>query len=443
MTRLKTAVSTLLCLSLLGCAAGSLTLAAAPHTPALPPGLAPPDALVLTTSDLVPGDVLELVVDGLEPAESVHFAFSTTLGSGPCLGGFGGLCLDLVGPKRIGTATAGLAGTATLALWVPDSLSPGATVAFQALVDRDEDSMASVPVELEVIDPVVDADGDGYARDEDCDDADPAVHPGAREVCDGIDNDCDPDSTEAGVVTLDGHTNYSTITDAVTHAPSDAMVAVCEGTYVEDVEITPHGLTLWAPHGPDVTIVESAGGWRGPMRISAPEVTVDGFSIRGAIYSWYAVAVDDRDFVLQNSRVEDNEGDAINIQASGALILDTVISNSGTGISVGYADSGSGERLTLIDNYAAYGGAIEMHRRSDFVLLDSVVHSNRAAGNGGGVYVWDAVGEPSGRFEAIDCDFGIGATENTPDDAFSGATDKSYAAYSVGSSFVCTSASCY
>jgi len=36
-----------------------------------------------------------------------------------------------------------------------------------------------------------DRDGDGVGADEDCDDGDPTVHPGAREVCDGADQDCD------------------------------------------------------------------------------------------------------------------------------------------------------------------------------------------------------------------------------------------------------------
>ncbi len=36
-----------------------------------------------------------------------------------------------------------------------------------------------------------DADGDGYGADDDCDDTDPAVHPGAEELCDQLDNDCD------------------------------------------------------------------------------------------------------------------------------------------------------------------------------------------------------------------------------------------------------------
>ncbi len=40
--------------------------------------------------------------------------------------------------------------------------------------------------------PVEDADADGFTVDQgDCDDADPAIRPGAEEACDGIDQDCD------------------------------------------------------------------------------------------------------------------------------------------------------------------------------------------------------------------------------------------------------------
>ena len=38
--------------------------------------------------------------------------------------------------------------------------------------------------------PFADADGDGIANAEDCDPADPDVYEGAAEVCDGLDNDC-------------------------------------------------------------------------------------------------------------------------------------------------------------------------------------------------------------------------------------------------------------
>ena len=48
--------------------------------------------------------------------------------------------------------------------------------------------------------PAIDLDGDGWSAPEDCDDADPWRHPGAPEVCDGIDNDCAGGVDDAMVV---------------------------------------------------------------------------------------------------------------------------------------------------------------------------------------------------------------------------------------------------
>jgi MYXO-CTERM domain-containing protein len=43
---------------------------------------------------------------------------------------------------------------------------------------------------------IVDADGDGANDGPDCDDTDPKVNPGAEELCNGVDDDCDGDTDE-------------------------------------------------------------------------------------------------------------------------------------------------------------------------------------------------------------------------------------------------------
>ncbi|MBT6143958.1 MAG: carboxypeptidase [Gemmatimonadetes bacterium] len=51
-----------------------------------------------------------------------------------------------------------------------------------------------------------DLDGDGYdiENDGDCDDSEPDVWPGNQEICDGLDNDCDPTTDETSDVDGDG-----------------------------------------------------------------------------------------------------------------------------------------------------------------------------------------------------------------------------------------------
>jgi photosystem II stability/assembly factor-like uncharacterized protein len=52
--------------------------------------------------------------------------------------------------------------------------------------------------------PVQDRDGDGVDCESDCEDGDAAVYPGAEEVCDGVDSNCDPEDLDEADLDLDG-----------------------------------------------------------------------------------------------------------------------------------------------------------------------------------------------------------------------------------------------
>ncbi len=55
------------------------------------------------------------------------------------------------------------------------------------------------------VETIPDADGDGFSELSDCNDADATVHPGAAELCDGIDQDCDASIDDEAI---DGATFY-------------------------------------------------------------------------------------------------------------------------------------------------------------------------------------------------------------------------------------------
>lgn len=76
----------------------------------------------------------------------------------------------------------------------------------------------------------IDADGDGYTADLDCDDANPLVHTASLESCNGLDDDCDGQIDEADDVLLDAITLYPDIDGdgyGAGYGAGDALV-VCE-----------------------------------------------------------------------------------------------------------------------------------------------------------------------------------------------------------------------
>jgi hypothetical protein len=73
-----------------------------------------------------------------------------------------------------------------------DAILPLGSYVLTAIVEDTEGNTASDQTDYDVIDPDdYDADGDGFTSNGgDCDDSNHTIYPGAPEVCDGLDNDC-------------------------------------------------------------------------------------------------------------------------------------------------------------------------------------------------------------------------------------------------------------
>ncbi|MEN0062910.1 MAG: putative metal-binding motif-containing protein [Myxococcota bacterium] len=190
----------------------------------------------------------------------------------------------------------------------------------------------------------------------DCADFDPYTFPGAADIaCDGLDNDCLPNTFEPGEVRLDGVVMAS-VGEALAAAESGSTVELCEGRYVEPGLTIHMGLTLTGA-GSAVTVLDGDLS-AAVLRVNTTEpVTLSGLMLTrgtGRTFQGYRT------------------GGGLHVVADGEV---------------------TGTDLDVVDNQAEFGGGIWMGERTSLRLVNSWVRDNLAddttlpgTGDGGGVY---------------------------------------------------------
>ena len=208
-----------------------------------------------------------------------------------------------------------------------------------------------------------DPDGDGSPRGVDCDDADPYVYPGAPERCDGVDTDCDPATTESGLITLDGTSTFTVLADAVRAASEGSTLVLCPGDYEGPIWLRAD-LRIVGLEGAAVTTIRSSTTGPNLLRVQRGDLLLAGVTLEGG----------------------DVQGD-ITCGLWGAKPFWP----DGGGLSLGRCGSAVVRRSIIRDNHAYSRGGGVATGGAPLYLFDTEVTSNSSESDGGGIYAGPAV----------------------------------------------------
>ncbi len=243
-----------------------------------------------------------------------------------------------------------------------------------------------------------DADGDGYPADEDCDDEDPSVHPGALEICNGEDDDCngedDDDCLDCALLVPDDHV---AIADAIGAATTGDAICVRPGTYSEAIDLGGKDLHLLGIDGYEDTIIDGSDSDT-VVTVATGETAaavIEGFTIsNGQAANGGGMRIDGASPTLRHLWLESSHatgaGGAIHMTGCDSL-LDHVVITQNTAITGGggiYMEDSAPilDHVDMNGCNADEGGGIQAVD-SQPQIRNSVLAHNRAVVDGGGLWL--------------------------------------------------------
>jgi hypothetical protein len=238
--------------------------------------------------------------------------------------------------------------------------------------DTDADSDTDSDTDTDT-DPGADSDKDGYTADLDCDDADPAVHPDAKETCgNGQDDNCDGASNGcdwSGLVELDGIDLF----DEDVEELAGREVAVCDLNGDDQLDVFLGAPFASAPFG-------SAGavyGFFGPIVADTNTALADVILAGGVQGAWTAWA-------LECSGDNDGDGLAdlvVGAPGESARAGDVYLVPGGTTGAVEIADAALGHFSGEEDDDSLGTDVVTLDSNGDGLM-------DFAAAGGGNSYLW-------------------------------------------------------
>jgi hypothetical protein len=282
-----------------------------------------------------------------------------------------------------------------------DDLDPSVGPATDWFADRDGDGYGSPDLSIHVCAP-----GTGWLSDaSDCDDTDDTVHPGAADIENGVDDDCDgvTDNPDLGTVVIPGLALWSAIYGSGVATVDDASIGFTDATVGDDAGATVDVADINGDGIGDLLVGAPFAG-DGALRGGAAIVVLGGEDLSGQSAlsegSMISGSVSDSCLGATASAVGDINGDGADDFVLGTSYGDSAWIVMGAAgdwtLHASEADLAtaaiSGDGLTWVGSGAAPLGDIDQDGYDDFVIAQA----GGSAGAGAALLMYGSATPPSG-----------------------------------------------